>query len=87
MKQKLIDANKLRKDFLCLPNCPNGFSDTYDKSMILTVIDEQPTAEAVPVEWVKKQLKEEKYRTFLVDYIEWSNCLHWLLESWEKENE
>ena len=46
---RLIDANKLRKDILDLPNCYNGFSDTYDKAMIIDLIDEQPTVDAVPV--------------------------------------
>ena len=49
MKQRLINANKLRKDFLDLPNCYNGFSDTYDKAIIIDVIDEQPTVDAEPV--------------------------------------
>ena len=40
---RLIDADKLRKDVLDLPNCYNGFSDTYDKAMIIDLIDEQPT--------------------------------------------
>ena len=46
---RLIDANKLRKDVLDLPNCYNGFSDTYDKAMIIDLIDEQPTVDAEPV--------------------------------------
>lgn len=46
---KLIDANKLRKAIESLPNCYNGFSDTYDKACIIGVIDEQPTIEAEPV--------------------------------------
>lgn len=44
-------------------------------------------SEVIPVEWIKEQLKKEEYRTFLVDYIEWGNCLRWLLEKWEEENE
>lgn len=46
---RLIDADKLRKDVLDLPNCYNGFSDTYDKAMIVDLVDEQPTVDAVPV--------------------------------------
>ena len=46
---RLIDADELRKNVLELPNCPNGYSDTYDKSMILALIDEAPTVDAVPV--------------------------------------
>lgn len=46
---RMIDADKLRKDVLYLPNCYNGYSDTYDKAMILDLVDEQPTVDAVPV--------------------------------------
>ena len=41
---RYIDADRLRKDILGLPNCYNGFSDTYDKALIIDRIDEQPTA-------------------------------------------
>jgi len=44
---RLIDADKLRKDVLDLPNCYNGFSDTYDKACIIGVIDEQPSIDIV----------------------------------------
>lgn len=49
MEQRLIKANKLRKDFLDLPDCYNGFSGTYDKALIIDVVDEQPTVDAVEV--------------------------------------
>ena len=52
---RLIDADKLRKDVLDLPNCYNGFSDTYDKAMIVDLVDEQPTVDAEPTE---EQVKE-----------------------------
>lgn len=46
---RLIDADKLIKDVLDLPNCENGFSDTYDKATIIAYIDEQPTVDAKPI--------------------------------------
>lgn len=46
---RLIDADSLRQDILALPNCYNGFSDTYDKACIIWVIDEQQPVDAVPV--------------------------------------
>ena len=46
---KLIDANRLRDAVLALPNCYNGYSDTYDKSLIIGLIDEQIVVDAVPV--------------------------------------
>ena len=46
---KLIDADVLKQDVLSLPDCDNGFSDTYDKTLIISLIDEQDTVDAVPV--------------------------------------
>lgn len=46
---RLIDADKLKADVVSWKNCYNGFSDTYDKTMIIDTIDEQPTIDAVPV--------------------------------------
>lgn len=55
---RLIDADKLRKDVLDLPNCYNGFSDTYDKAMILDLVDEQPTVDAVRHgRWIKNEYR------------------------------
>lgn len=48
---RLIDANKLKKDVLDLPDCYNGFSDTYDKACIIGVIDEQPAIEPKKGKW------------------------------------
>lgn len=42
---RLINADKLKKDILGLKDCYNGFSDAYDKDCIISVIDEQPTIE------------------------------------------
>ena len=47
--KKLIDADALKQDVLALPNCGNGFSDTYDKALIIALIDEQIPVDAVPV--------------------------------------
>lgn len=50
---KLIYVDRLKKDILDLPNCYNGFSDTYDKACIIGVIDEQPTVEERKTgEWI-----------------------------------
>lgn len=32
-----------------LPNCYNGYSDTYDKACIIGTLEEVPTIDAVPV--------------------------------------
>lgn len=38
-RQEAIDAVK------SLPDCANGFSDTYDKASILAVLDDVPSAQ------------------------------------------
>lgn len=40
-----IDRNKLIKTIEDMPNCYNGFSDTFDKACIIGLIEEQPTVE------------------------------------------
>lgn len=65
---RLIDADKLRKDVIDLPNIYNGFSDTYDKSYILDLVDEQPTVDAEPTRhghWIPYE--------FATDY-RWRKC-------------
>lgn len=42
-RQKAIEA------IMDLPNCPNGYSDTYDKECIISTIEEVPTADVVEV--------------------------------------
>ena len=41
----LIDRQDAIKAIEDLPNCYNGFSDTYDKAYIIGVIDELPSAQ------------------------------------------
>lgn len=63
---RLIDADKLRKDVLDLPNCYNGFSDTYDKAMVIDLVDEQPTVDAEPIrhgEWFFQEYVDGYYCT------------------------
>ena len=50
---RLIDADKLVKAVEDLPNCYNGFSDTYDKACIIGVIDKQPTISPKRGKWIK----------------------------------
>ena len=48
---KLINADALKKDMVTLPNYSNGLSDTYDKSLIIGLIDEQIVVDATPAVW------------------------------------
>ena len=42
-RQKAIEA------IMDLPNCPNGYSDTYDKACIIGMLEEVQTANVVEV--------------------------------------
>lgn len=69
---RLIDAEKLRADFLGMPNCYNGFSDTYDKAIIVDMVDEQPTIDAVPV--VRCKDCKHMFTDFVMDGKEYKRC-------------
>ena len=64
---KLIDADKLVKAVEDLPNCYNGFSDTYDKACIIGLIDEQPTISPKTGRWyaVTKEMPEPGSRVLV----------------------
>lgn len=61
--ERYIDAEKAIEAIYDLPNCPNGYSDTYDKECIIGTIEEVPTADVVPkeriVEFITNKLTEE----------------------------
>ena len=95
---RLIDADKLElKHYVQrVTDKPIGYGGTqpvyanYD--IIAYDVDHAPTVEAIPIEWIKKQIeKYVEWTTFKfhidVDDIEARNCLEYLLEDWEKENE
>lgn len=63
---RLIDADKLKQDVLDWQDCYNGFSDTYDKAMIIDEIDAQPTIDAEPVRhghWIFEEYPDGYYHS------------------------
>lgn len=46
---KYIDVGKAIKAIVDMPNCYNGFSDTYDKACIIGVLEELPPADVAEV--------------------------------------
>lgn len=54
------------------------------------LIEDQPTVEAIPIEWLKKQIENLPYSHSWELGEEWkakyATCLMVLLEEWEKEN-
>ena len=65
---KLIYVDKLKKDILDLPNCYNGFSDTFDKACIIGVIYEQPTIEERKWIPVKTRPMTDEEREYYEEY-------------------
>lgn len=44
---ELIDRKKAIEAIMDLPNCSNGFSDTYDKARIISELEEVPIIDAI----------------------------------------
>ena len=74
---RLIDAEKLRAEYPGMPNCYNGFSDSYDKAMIVDMVDEQPTIDAVPV----VRCRDCRYMTEHYDTD--GNAPYWTCSEWD----
>lgn len=46
-----------------LPNCYNGYSDTYDKAYIIGVLEEVPPAEPKKGKWLLHEYPDGYYHT------------------------
>lgn len=74
----LISRQLAIKDICNLPNCENGYSDTYDKACLIGVLEEQPAIESVPVvrckdckhNYSKKHNKCYNHEDIVCDYFE-----------------
>ena len=70
----LIDAKKLIRAILDFPDCENGYSDAYDKEFIISVVETQPTVDAVPVRhgyWKEAHMSERTgYNPALSSYYD-----------------
>lgn len=66
-----------------LPNCYNGYSDTYDKACIIGVLEEVPTAEPKKGKWIPKTLYPLSFSDGeCKDCVQCSNCkTHWDFET------
>ena len=81
----LIDRNKIMYTDISDGHVPDGVWISFRDR-----INEMPTVEAIPVEWIKKQIEEwESWGPEGLSDDEWEYgiCLETLLENWEKENE
>lgn len=81
---RLIDADKL---------IYSEYTNMFDEQIVFDTVtkarvDSMPTIEAIPIEWIKKEIgcSMEVVRDGDYDYT-YASCILQLLERWEKENE
>lgn len=77
MKQKLINAEKLKKEL-------TGWETEPTDEAIEYTIDRQPVVDAIPVKWITKWImKKSRLTGFSGEYV----IITEMVEDWEKENE
>lgn len=57
------------------------FASYIDKGEISTVINDEPTVEAIPVDWIEKWLERYSYRNYRREIIEF------MVTEWKHEQE
>ena len=79
-KVRLIDVNNFKKNN---PEYLQLDIDYVTEVTVEDVLDDEPTVEAIPIEWIEKQMAERE------DYGDFNTAaaIGYLLLSWEKENE
>lgn len=73
---RLINADKVRKKLVYF-TCSTGI-DEAPYEFASDIIDKEPTVEAIPIEWIEKQIKT------VCDNIEAETFGKWLIKEWEK---
>ena len=66
MKDDLIRRSDAIKAIEELPNCYNGWSDTYDKAYIIGTLEEVPSADVIERkrgEWIEKEVVDYEETT------------------------
>lgn len=76
---ELIDRNKLKPDYLVAATSTNVPCYRYYSA---EQINNAPTVEAIPIEWMKYHVMGKKDLTFDKLELVWS-----IIKDWEKENE
>ena len=78
---RLIDADVFAE--ISKKHVPEVIVDTWEEGYIdcLKVVDETPTVEAIPIEWIKKW--NQKNENFLL----YMGLARKLIEDWEEEND
>lgn len=76
---RLIDADEVKKAFI---------GNRYGTKAIEYVIDNTPTVEAIPKEWIKRYASNKSYNDGMDCYWHfWEEDVLKMVADWEKENE
>lgn len=89
---RLIDADVLKADYGMADDCKNcktGWrscqgDNTYTKMNFCGWLDDAPTVNAIPVEWIKKQIEWLKSLDNTFSSLT-ANNIQVMLNSWERE--
>ena len=82
----MIDADVFAE--ISKKHVPEVIVDTWEEGYIecLKVVDETPTVEAIPIEWIKKWCNEHNRKSLEERLLKRYGVIT-MLEDWEKENE
>lgn len=89
---RLIDADALRADYGMAEDCKNcktgyrscEYDRIYSKMDFCGWLDDAPTVNAIPVEWIKKQIEWLKSLDNTFSSLT-ANNIQVMLNSWERE--
>ena len=102
MKQRLVDANELKEEFKLREDGHYYSSEQYLDYVLnewktrpvehggydpVSVVNEAPTVDAIPVEWLKKKYEEADDMGMGIEDWSIKDCFGEVLAQWEKENE
>ena len=80
---RLIDTDKIHRS---RAKITEGSKSFYKEWFSASAIDNAPTVEAIPIEWLKKKCNEADNIGMGIDDWSVKDCYELVLEDWEKEN-
>lgn len=78
---RMIDADKLKAALLKANAHWLSLEPVVSVDDVITLIDELPAVDAVPVEWIEKQMRKCDDN----DDIEGAAAISWIIQTWKKE--
>ena len=87
---RLIDADVFKTEYENLITWVSHRAEKTRLREFIKDIQNQPTVKAIPIEWIKS--KKIEYQHDRYDYVRgcfdgFNDCIDYLINEWEKENE